>query len=112
MMAFCENKTECRRAYVLSHFGESFRREACRATCDNCRLGAAATPVDITLPAAAACAFLSMQPQLTLTLNQVAEVFAGNIGDKKVAARLAGLRSTPFWAFGERLQRMRKEQPP
>lgn len=112
MMAFCENRTECRRAYVLSHFGESFKREACQRTCDNCRLGAAATPVDVTLPAAAACAFLASQPPLTMTLNQVAEVFAGNIGDKKVAARLGGLRGTPFWALGERLQQRGPEYVP
>lgn len=70
MMAFCENKTECRRAYVLQHFGENFPREACRETCDNCRLRAKATNVDITLPAAAACVFLQSQ-RFTLTLKQV-----------------------------------------
>lgn len=40
MVAFCENKTDCRRALQLSYFGEHFDRQACRSNaatvCDNC----------------------------------------------------------------------------
>lgn len=40
MVAFCENKTDCRRGLQLSYFGEHFDRKVCRAnartTCDNC----------------------------------------------------------------------------
>lgn len=40
MVAFCENKTDCRRALQLSYFGEHFDRKTCksmpRTVCDNC----------------------------------------------------------------------------
>ena len=41
MVAFCENKTDCRRALQLNYFGELFDRSICigrkDSTCDNCR---------------------------------------------------------------------------
>ena len=40
MVAFCDNKTDCRRALQLQYFGEQFDRQLCRANtdtvCDNC----------------------------------------------------------------------------
>lgn len=40
MVAFCENKTDCRRTLQLSYFGEHFDRLLCksnpRSVCDNC----------------------------------------------------------------------------
>lgn len=40
MVAFCENKTDCRRALQLSYFGENFDRQICKSSpqtiCDNC----------------------------------------------------------------------------
>ena len=40
MVAFCENKTDCRRALQLAYFGEHFDKQICksmaRTTCDNC----------------------------------------------------------------------------
>ena len=47
---------------------------------------------------------------------QLADVFAGNIGDKKAAARLGNFQSSPFWALGQRLgggsDPLRDEEPP
>lgn len=41
MVAFCENKTDCRRSQILNYFGEIFRREDCQqnreTACDNCK---------------------------------------------------------------------------
>ncbi|KAL5343625.1 hypothetical protein BJX70DRAFT_116430 [Aspergillus crustosus] len=37
---FCENKSDCRRVQVLAYFNESFRRQDCNSTCDNCKSGA------------------------------------------------------------------------
>lgn len=41
MVAFCESKTDCRRALQLKYFGESFDRSNCiqdkLTVCDNCK---------------------------------------------------------------------------
>lgn len=41
MVAFCENKTDCRRALQLNYFGELFDRSICvqnkLTSCDNCK---------------------------------------------------------------------------
>ncbi|ELA41162.1 RecQ family ATP-dependent DNA helicase [Vittaforma corneae ATCC 50505] len=36
VVQYCENKTDCRRKLVLSHFGENFDPAECNKTCDNC----------------------------------------------------------------------------
>ena len=36
-VAFCMNQVDCRRVLLLAYFGESFPKEQCHATCDNCR---------------------------------------------------------------------------
>ena len=36
-VAFCVNEVECRRVQLLEYFGETFPREQCNGTCDNCR---------------------------------------------------------------------------
>lgn len=36
VVQYCENKTDCRRKLVLSHFGENFDPKECNKTCDNC----------------------------------------------------------------------------
>lgn len=36
VVQYCENRTDCRRKLVLSHFGENFSPVECNKTCDNC----------------------------------------------------------------------------
>jgi len=36
VVQYCENRSDCRRKLVLSHFGEQFSKEKCQGTCDNC----------------------------------------------------------------------------
>jgi bloom syndrome protein len=40
MVAFCENKTDCRRSLQLGYFGEHFDSQTCKSNtksvCDNC----------------------------------------------------------------------------
>jgi superfamily II DNA helicase RecQ len=42
MIAFCEEAVDCRRAHLLSYFGEAFDAGQCRAGCDLCVRGARA----------------------------------------------------------------------
>lgn len=37
MIAYCENKSDCRREILLDALGESFNRQHCNKMCDNCR---------------------------------------------------------------------------
>ena len=37
MVEYCENRIDCRRVMTLEYFGETFSREMCGNTCDNCR---------------------------------------------------------------------------
>jgi superfamily II DNA helicase RecQ len=37
MIAYCENKVDCRRQQILQYFGEEFDPRKCEKTCDNCR---------------------------------------------------------------------------
>jgi len=52
MVAFCENKTDCRRAMQLSYFGENFDRQICKSSpnsvCDNCSSSVNFVQVDVT----------------------------------------------------------------
>ncbi|RDW78542.1 RecQ family helicase MusN [Aspergillus mulundensis] len=34
---YCENGNDCRRVQILAYFSESFKRQDCNASCDNCR---------------------------------------------------------------------------
>jgi len=36
LVAFCENKCDCRRVQLLEYFGESFTKDQCQQNCDNC----------------------------------------------------------------------------
>ncbi|KAK4316622.1 hypothetical protein Pmani_012240 [Petrolisthes manimaculis] len=52
MVAYCENKMDCRRTQILNYFGEIFDRETCRENqrtmCDNCKQRQSFSLVDVT----------------------------------------------------------------
>ncbi|EQC39378.1 bloom syndrome protein [Saprolegnia diclina VS20] len=37
MMDYCEDRTSCRRQYLVGYFGQTFNRKDCNKTCDNCK---------------------------------------------------------------------------
>ncbi|KAL4979049.1 hypothetical protein BDW66DRAFT_148541 [Aspergillus desertorum] len=39
VVKYCENANDCRRVQILAYFSESFSRQDCNASCDNCKSG-------------------------------------------------------------------------
>ncbi|KAL5000379.1 hypothetical protein BDV10DRAFT_162613 [Aspergillus recurvatus] len=39
VVKYCENANDCRRVQILAYFSESFKRQDCNASCDNCKSG-------------------------------------------------------------------------
>ncbi|KAI5861716.1 hypothetical protein GGS23DRAFT_611322 [Durotheca rogersii] len=73
--AFCDNQSDCRRVEILRYFGESFKKEDCGATCDNCRNNDVFEQRDFTEYAVAAIGLVRSQGKLTL--NQCADYLMG-----------------------------------
>ncbi|XP_011310855.1 Bloom syndrome protein homolog [Fopius arisanus] len=84
MVAFCENKTDCRRSLQLNYFGERFNREKCGAVkgaiCDNCRNTDTFTEIDVTADVKAiitAVRDISTGRGSNITAIQLGDVFKG-----------------------------------
>eukprot|EP00887_Chlorella_sp_A99_P000649 scaffold5.g649.t1 len=79
MVAYCEEEVECRRVLLLSHFGErTFRREACRGTCDNCAANAGRAVVELDLTEAAKKVVEVLRATGPCSVSQLVDVFRGN----------------------------------
>lgn len=75
MTAFADNQSDCRRVEILRYFGETFNRNECNKSCDNCQTGATFDVKDFTDIAIAALEITRSQRQLTL--NQCTEMLMG-----------------------------------
>lgn len=75
VVMFCENSRDCRRSQLLHYFGESFSRDKCEKTCDNCRIGGTFEVADRTKYAKAALEAVMYHARLTL--NQCTDVLRG-----------------------------------
>ncbi len=73
--AFCDNQSDCRRVEILRYFGESFDREDCKGSCDNCRAGDTFESKDFSEYAIAVLETVRSRSQLTL--NQCADILMG-----------------------------------
>ena len=76
-VAFCVNEVECRRVQLLEYFGESFPREQCNGTCDNCRNRGSVTVEDMTAHAIEILKLVNGIEERRLpklTLNKLAKV--------------------------------------
>ena len=72
MVEFCENEVDCRRVMSLRYFGETFDRNECNMTCDNClNLSGAPTAFDFT--------------ELAISMLLLVKEAASDIGDVKPA---------------------------
>ncbi|XP_042866090.1 Bloom syndrome protein homolog isoform X3 [Penaeus japonicus] len=93
MVAYCENKMDCRRTQLLNYFGEIFSREKCKmdrvTACDNCKHHESYHKVDVTREARA---ILQAVKQLctggrwsnNFTLNHFVDIFKGSEAKKVV----------------------------
>jgi bloom syndrome protein len=77
VVAFCDNRADCRRAQVLRYFNESFMADDCNETCDNCSSKATFVEQDFTDLAAAACRLISELRNQKVTLRQCIDLFRG-----------------------------------
>ncbi|XP_071549733.1 recQ-like DNA helicase Blm [Panulirus ornatus] len=91
MVAYCENKVDCRRTQLLNYFGEIFSRESCKkdrsTVCDNCKCYESYAQVDVTSECRA---ILQAVQQLctggkwsnNFTLNHFVDIFKGSEAKK------------------------------
>ncbi|KAI1376378.1 hypothetical protein F4677DRAFT_419761 [Hypoxylon crocopeplum] len=73
--AFCDNQSDCRRVEILRYFGESFVKEQCGRTCDNCVNEDVFEQKDFTEYAVAVLKIVRSQGKLTL--NQCTDYLMG-----------------------------------
>ena len=78
VVQFCENRNDCRRVQVLNYFNESFRREDCNASCDNCKSDSTFESQDFTGYAVAAIELVRGMEQDNVTLLHCVDIFRGS----------------------------------
>ncbi|XP_068228588.1 recQ-like DNA helicase Blm [Palaemon carinicauda] len=91
MVAYCENKMDCRRTQLLNYFGEIFDRDNCKrnrlTACDNCKSQGSFALMDVTKETRA---ILQAAQQLctggrwssNYTLNHFVDIFKGSEAKK------------------------------
>lgn len=78
MVAYCENKTDCRRKQVLNYFNENFNPEECGKTCDNCKAERHFVYKDVTTEAKVAVNIAVQLSMSKATLNHCIDIFRGS----------------------------------
>ena len=78
VIQFCENKSDCRRVQVLNYFNESFSREDCKASCDNCTSNSTFETQDFSELAALAISLVKTIEKDQITLLHCVDVFRGS----------------------------------
>ena len=78
VIQFCENKSDCRRVQVLNYFGESFNREDCKASCDNCNSNSTFETQDFSESATAVISMVKKIEDEKVTLLHCVDVFRGS----------------------------------
>jgi len=77
MVRYCENRSDCRRADILSYFGEVFRKEDCHSNCDNCQSDAVFKSKDMTDQAQAALRIVQTLQNDNVTLLNAIDILRG-----------------------------------
>lgn len=84
IIAFCEEKAQCRRVLALSYFGEVFKEEKCDLMCDNCNNYVEVVDVNVTSAALKVICFFEYlkKYRFKMTINQASNYLKGNKIDK------------------------------
>jgi bloom syndrome protein len=82
IVQYCENRTDCRRVQVLHYFGESFSKEECGGTCDNCKSDAVFKTMDFTPQAQAALKVVHSVQASHVTLLHCVDILRGGSNAK------------------------------
>jgi bloom syndrome protein len=82
MVAYCENKSDCRRVQVLNYFSEVFHRDACNLQCDNCNSTASFEIQDFTELAGQAISLVRRVKNDKVTVLHCVDVFRGHENKK------------------------------
>jgi bloom syndrome protein len=78
MIAYCENKLECRRQLVLAYFGEKFDKQKCERTCDNCENNLLAEERDISQHVVNLIGLVTDLQESDCTLIQLMDIYRGS----------------------------------
>ncbi|PBP18521.1 QDE3-like protein [Diplocarpon rosae] len=82
MIGYCENRSDCRRSQVLRYFGETFSKENCRQTCDNCCSDTVFEDVDFTDHAKSAMKIVKHVQHYNYTVLACVDILRGAPGAK------------------------------
>ncbi|KAL4936111.1 hypothetical protein BDV06DRAFT_228205 [Aspergillus oleicola] len=79
VVKYCDNLSDCRRVQILAYFSESFKRQDCNASCDNCKSGTVVEVRDFSQHASAAIKIVRFFQGLedNVTLHYCVNVFCG-----------------------------------
>lgn len=102
MVAYCENKADCRRAQVLGYFNEQFDKQNCNGFCDNCNSTAVFEMRDFTDHVPAALKLVKQMSKDKATILQCVDVFRG-AKIKKISE--SGWNNLDEYGAGEDLER-------
>lgn len=97
MVAFADNQSDCRRVEILRYFGETFAKEKCAKSCDNCQSDATFDSQDLTDIAVAALKLIKISEKLTL--NQCTEMLLGQQRKKHEDTLKAG--GQPYYGIAK-----------
>ncbi|KAL5414700.1 hypothetical protein PMIN03_013106 [Paraphaeosphaeria minitans] len=100
VIQFCENKSDCRRVQVLNYFNESFKKEDCGESCDNCTSGATFEEKDLSQYAQKAIELVRKVHESKVTVLQCVDAFRGAKNAKIKKADIGDI-----FGFGADLER-------
>ncbi|KAI0998389.1 ATP-dependent DNA helicase hus2/rqh1 [Podosphaera aphanis] len=95
MIGYCDNRADCRRMQVLRYFGETFSKENCQHSCDNCCSGISFETRNFTTCSKNAMSLVHLLNDQKVTVLNCVELLQG----KKTKA-LAKFKAVNFDEFG------------